>query len=591
MLRTHTCGQLNEKDIGGEVTLCGWVLSRRDHGDIIFLDLRDAYGITQTVFDKESNAQVHAVAEKVRSEFVIQAKGTVRKRPDDTENPKLPTGKIEVLITQVTILNDSLTPPFEVKDDIPVGEEARLKYRYVDLRRPLMQNNLRTRYRVTKIMRDYLDKEGFIDIETPILTKSTPEGARDYLVPSRVNEGQFYALPQSPQIFKQILMVAGFDRYYQIAKCFRDEDLRADRQPEFTQLDVELSFVEQEDIFLLFEGLLKKLFKEIINYDLPDRFERMPYSEAMSRFGSDKPDRRFAMELIDLSDMLKDCEFKVFSQTLASGGKIKAITAKGCADYSRSKIDELTALAQSWGAKGLAYFVIREDKIQSPIQKFFKQDELESILSKTSASAGDIVFFCADSLAVCDTVLGNLRLKIAKDRGLIDKTKFDVLWVTDFPLFKYNEEEKRWDSEHHPFTSFCDEDMTKFESGDYGNIRSRSYDLVINGVELASGSIRIHSPKVQSKIFDILGIQNEEAAKRFGFLLEAFKYGAPPHGGIAIGLDRLLTLFLGCDSIRDVMAFPKTQRAQCPMTDAPSCIDKKQLDELNIRLTVDSPDI
>lgn len=586
MLRTHTCNELTEKDIGQNVKLCGWVQSRRDHGELIFIDLRDAYGITQVVFDHEMSNQAHSIAEQARNEYVIQIEGLVRIRPQDTANDKITTGKIEVLVEKIQVFNQALTPPFEVSDDINIGEESRLRYRYVDMRRSVMQKALRMRYRATKIMRDYLDEQGFVDIETPILTKSTPEGARDYLVPSRVNQGKFYALPQSPQIFKQILMVSGFDRYYQIAKCFRDEDLRADRQPEFTQLDVELSFVEQEDIFILFEGLLNKIFKELKAIDIPQSFKRLSHKEAIERYGSDKPDTRFGMELVDLSDELNDCGLKVFKEVISLGGKVKAINAKSCADFSRSKIDALTEKAKVWGAKGLAYFVVKADGVQSPIYKFFTEAEVKTILSKTKAELGDIVFFCADKTDICHNVLGNLRLTLAKEKNLIDKNSFDFLWVVDFPLFKYNEEQQRWDSEHHPFTSFAEEDLDKLNSGDYANIKSRSYDLVINGIEMASGSIRIHSPKIQKKIFEIIGITDQEAEKRFGFLLEAFNYGAPPHGGIAIGIDRLMTLFLKSDSIRDVIAFPKTQRGSCLMTEAPSAIDQAQLNELALKLDI-----
>ena len=583
MLRTHTCGELNDENIAQEVTLSGWLHSRRDHGDLIFVDLRDAYGITQIVFDPQNDKDSHTIAEGIRSEYVLKIKGTVRLRPGETENKKIGTGKIEVLVNECTVLNKCETPPFEIDDNININEDVRLKYRYLDLRRPKMNNNIRMRYKAIKIMRDVLDKQGFIDVETPILTKSTPEGARDYLVPSRVNAGHFYALPQSPQIFKQILMVSGMDKYYQIAKCFRDEDLRADRQPEFTQLDVEMSFVEEDDIFALFEDILANVFKGIADVQIPASFKRISYEEAMTRYGSDKPDTRFGMELEDISDLVKDCELKVFKQVIEAGGKVKAITATGCADMSRSKIDALTKMATELGAKGLAYFVIHEDKVQSPIQKFFKPEEIDAIIKKMDAKVGDIIFFCADKEKIIYNVLGNLRLHIAQTRGLILEDKFEFLWVIDFPLFKYNEDEKRWDSEHHPFTSCYEEDMDKLNQEDLSKIRSRSYDLVINGIEMASGSIRIHSGKIQQKIFDIIGISKEESQKRFGFLLEAFKYGAPPHGGIAIGIDRLMTLFTKSESIRDVIAFPKTQKAQCPMTSAPSEVDNMQLRDLYIK--------
>jgi len=584
MLRTYTCGELREGHIGKEATLCGWVHSRRDHGDLIFTDIRDAYGITQVVFDPAEDRDLHIEAHKLRGEYVVQVVGLVRNRPEGTLNSKIPTGMIEVLARKIHILNVSDTPPFEIDESTNVSEEMRIKYRYIDLRKPLMQQNLRMRHRATKIIRDYMDEKTFVDVETPILTKSTPEGARDYLVPSRVNKGHFYALPQSPQLFKQILMVAGLDRYYQIARCFRDEDLRADRQPEFTQLDIEMSFIEEDDIFSLCEGLIGKLFKKIAGIDIPLPFPRIAYRDALRRFGTDKPDTRIPVELKEVTEVVRQTNFNVFKNVIKSGGIIVGLRGIGCASLSLSKINELISQAQELGAKGLAYLKIEEDKIQSPIQKFFKKEELDSLVSALGGQPGDILFFVADKKEICYQVLGAVRLVIAKLKDLTEKDRFDFLWVTDFPLFKYNDDEKHWESEHHPFTSCKDDDVHLLDKGDYANIRSQSYDLVINGVEMASGSIRIHSRDIQKKIFDVIGIQEEEAQARFGFLMDAFKFGAPPHGGIALGLDRFITLFTKSESIRDVIAFPKTQRAICPMTGAPSLIDEKQLTELQIRI-------
>ena len=583
MLRTHTCGDLNNKHIGEETTLAGWVHSRRDHGELIFIDLRDRYGITQVVFDPKENRELHTKAHQLKSEYVIQVKGKVRPRPEGTENKKLSTGTIEVLSTGVEIFNESLTPPFEIDDSVTVSEETRLKYRYVDLRKPLIQRNLRLRHKMMKTMRDFLDEKDFMEVETPILTKSTPEGARDYLVPSRQNVGKFYALPQSPQLFKQLLMVSGFDRYFQIARCFRDEDLRADRQPEFTQLDIEMSFIEEDDMFSLCEEMLSLLVKKVMDIEIKTPFPRLRYADAMKRFGTDKPDMRIPIELKELTDIFKNCGFNVFKQVLSGGDSIIGFRAKDCASFSLSKINELTKLVQGWGAKGLAYFKIEKDKIQSPIQKFFTKEELDALLSITGAEAGDMIFIVADTKDTAYPALSALRIEIAKIKDMIDKDKFDFLWVVDFPLFKYNAEEKRWDSEHHPFTSCSPEDIPLLEKGEYGKVRSRSYDLVINGTEIASGSIRIHSRVLQEKIFQVIGIGSEEAEKRFGFLTDAFRYGAPPHGGIAFGLDRFITLFTKSDSIRDVIAFPKTQKGICPMTNAPSDVDEKQLKELHIK--------
>ncbi|MDP3730256.1 MAG: aspartate--tRNA ligase [Candidatus Omnitrophota bacterium] len=585
MLRTHTCSELNEKDIGKVVKLCGWVGGRRDHGSLIFIDLRDGYGLTQIIFDPKTHQAVHKEAEGLRSEFVIRVEGSVESRPEGTNNDKLPTGKIEVRAQKLEILNKSLTPPFEITDAINISEEARLKYRYLDIRRPSMQKALRLRHKVCKLARDYFDERNFVEVETPILTKSTPEGARDYLVPSRVNPGMFYALPQSPQLFKQILMVSSLDRYFQIAKCFRDEDLRADRQPEFTQFDIEMSFVTEEDIYEISEGLMKKVFKGAIGVDLKTPFPRLKYSKAMARFGCDKPDTRFGLELVEITNLVKNCQFKIFHETIKKGGLCVAINAKGCGAYSRGQIDELVEFVKGYGAKGLANFKVEKGSLSSQIDKFFTKEELSAIKEIMSGEDGDMIFIVADGKKIAYDSMSSLRKLFGKKLNLIDEKKFEFLWIVDFPLFQYNDEEKRWESEHHPFTSCHPDDVGLLEKGkDLGSVRSRSYDLVINGTEIGSGSIRIHDRKMQELIFKTIGISGEDALTRFGFLLDAFKYGAPPHGGVAFGLDRLMTFFTGSESIRDVIAFPKTQKAFCPMTSAPSAIDEKQLNELNIKL-------
>lgn len=585
MLRTHTCGELTDKFIGQTVTLCGWVGSRRDHGNLIFIDLRDAYGLTQVVFSQEIDKAIHKQAEELRPEFVVKVKGKVQKRPQGTENLKIATGLIEVNAEFVEILNKAATPPFEIADNVSVTEETRLKYRYLDLRRSMMQKNMRLRHKVCKLARDYFDELKFVEVETPILTKSTPEGARDYLVPSRVNPGMFYALPQSPQLFKQILMVSSFDRYFQIAKCFRDEDLRADRQPEFTQFDIEMSFVTEEDIYEISEGLMKKLFKDAVGVDLKTPFPRLKYAEAVRRFGCDKPDTRFGLELVEITDIVKNCQFKVFGEVVKKLGKVIAINAKGCGSYSRSQVDELIEFVKTYGAKGLANFKAEAGGLASQIDKFFSKEELSAIRNALSAQDGDMIFIVADKQKIAYDAMANLRKLLGKKLNMIDEKAFNFLWVTDFPLFQYNEEEKRWESEHHPFTSAHPDDIGMLEKGtDLGKVRSRSYDLVINGTEIGSGSIRIHERKLQELIFKTIGITSEQASLRFGFLLDAFRYGAPPHGGVAFGLDRLLTLFIGCESIRDVIAFPKTQKAFDPMTSAPSPVDEKQLNELSIKI-------
>ena len=583
MLRTHTCGELNKNHVGKEITMAGWVHTRRDHGEIIFIDIRDAYGVTQLVFDPKENRSVHEKAHELKSEYVIRAKGIVRERPQGTVNAKLPTGEIEILVKELDILNPSLTPPFELDNSVAVSDETRLRYRYVDLRRSCMQRNMRLRHRVAIAIRKFLEKENFVEIETPFLTRSTPEGARDYLVPSRLNPGKFYALPQSPQLFKQILMVSGFDRYFQIARCFRDEDLRKDRQPEFTQLDLEMSFVDENDIFELLEELLKTIFKDISGIEIKTPFTRLKYADALERFGTDKPETRFGMELVNITETLKATKFNVFKKNLEKGGSIYAINAKGHAGVSRSRLDGFIARAKDLGVSGLAYFKCEKGKLSSNIDKFFDKDELESLKEKTGALERDLILIVSDKKETAQNVLGTLRLEIAREANLIDAKTLDLSWITDFPLFKYNEEEKKWESEHHPFTACKEEDAKLLDSGELEGIRARSYDLVINGMEMASGSIRIHNKDLQKKIFKTIGLGAEEANRRFGFLMEAFKYGAPPHGGIAVGMDRFITVFTNSESIRDVIAFPKTQKAFCPMTGAPSNIDDKQLKELHIK--------
>ncbi|MBU1084134.1 MAG: aspartate--tRNA ligase [Candidatus Omnitrophota bacterium] len=587
MIRTHTCGELTAGDKGKEVVLCGWVSSRRDHGDIIFMDMRDKHGITQIVFDPKRNADTHAGAHDLRIEYCVKIKGKVSMRPEETVNKKISTGEIEVEADSIDIFSRSETPPFEVKDDIDVSEEVRLKYRYIDLRRDVMQKKLTMKHCVYKFINAFLDEEGFISVETPMLTKSTPEGARDYLVPCRLHEGSFYALPQSPQIFKQLLMVAGVEKYFQIVRCFRDEDLRADRQPEFTQLDMEMSFADENDIMDVCERLFKGLFKEVIGRDIEAPFVRLDYEEAAMRYGSDKPDTRFGVLLNDLTDEAAESDFKIFKEVAASGGKIMALAAPGYAASSRKEIDDLTSFAAEYGAKGLAYFKVEKDSITSPITKFFSPELLEKFRLKTGAKPGDMIFMVADSKETACGALGALRLLIGKKKGLIDKDSFNFLWIINFPLFKFNAEDKRWVSEHHPFTSFKEADGEYIEKKEMGKVRSRSYDLVLNGSEIGSGSIRIHDKDVQKKIFEVLGLSDEECEKKFGFLLEAFKYGPPPHGGVAFGLDRLVSIFTGDPSIREVIPFPKTQKGTCLLTDAPSRVNDEQLRDLGIRLRKD----
>ncbi len=586
--RTHNCNDLRKEHVGQEVILTGWAQKRRDHGGVIFIDLRDRSGIAQVTASPETcSEEVFKAADSVRSEYVLAVKGTVRLRPEGMTNEKLATGDIDVVATELVILNKAKTPPFYLTDDVDVDENIRLKYRYLDLRRPVMKNNIMLRHRVVKAMRDYMDEQGFLEIETPILQKSTPEGARDYLVPSRVHEGEFFALPQSPQQFKQLLMVAGMEKYFQIARCFRDEDLRADRQPEFTQLDMELSFVDEDDIMTLNEGLIKHIFKVALDRDIPTPFRRMTWDEAMNKYGSDKPDLRFGLEMVDLCDIAKGCGFKVFDQAVANGGVVKAINAKGGVHkLSRRDIDALTKYVSIYGAKGLAYFSISdENEVKSPLLKFLSEDEVKAIFDRVGAEPGDIIFCVADTFKTTCDALGHLRLELGRRFGLIDEDELSFLWVTEFPLLEWDDETERYYAMHHPFTCPMMEDVPLMET-DPGKVRARAYDMVLNGVEVGGGSIRIHEAELQEKMFKLLNMAPEEYTEQFSGLLNAFQYGAPPHGGLAFGVDRLLMLMAKRDTIRDVIPFPKTQSAMDVMMEAPSPVADAQLHELHIKLDI-----
>lgn len=582
--RTHNCCQLGKKDLDKEVVLMGWVQHRRDHGGVIFIDLRDKQGITQIVFNPKISEQVHKKAQEIRNEYVLGVKGKVAARPDDMVNPNMETGAIEVMIDTLSIFSRAKTPAFQIEDRVEASETIRLQYRYLDLRRPQLKNNILARHKATMAVRNYLDNEDFIDIETPFLTKSTPEGARDYLVPSRVNQGEFYALPQSPQLFKQLLMISGFDRYYQIVKCFRDEDLRADRQPEFTQIDMELSFVNEEQVMEISEGMIAAIFKKVLDIDIVTPFPKLTYDEAMSRFGLDRPDLRFGLELCDISDIVKDAGFKVFANAVKNGGLVKAVNAKGCAYFTRKQIDELTEFAAVYKAKGLAWIKIKEDQWQSPIAKFFTDQEKEALKKRLDLEPGDIVFFVADQPQITNEALGQLRNELAGKLNLVSEELYEFTWITHFPLFEYDETEKDYQALHHPFTAPVEKDIEKLSSEPLA-VKSRAYDLVLNGVEIGGGSIRIHSTTLQQKVLNCLGIDKNQADEKFGFLLNALESGTPPHGGIAFGLDRLVMLLCKEDSIRNVIAFPKTQKATCLLTQAPSKPSTEQLQQLAIKIS------
>lgn len=581
--RTHHCGQLRKDAVGQDVILSGWVQKRRDLGGVIFIDLRDRSGIVQIVLNPEYNAEAHLKGDRVRSEYVLQVKGKVFARSAETVNPNLQTGEVEVHISELEVLNEAKTPPFLIEDQVEVDENLRLKYRYLDLRRPVMQQSLILRHKVSKAFRDFLDGQGFLEMETPMLTKSTPEGARDYLVPSRVHPGEFFALPQSPQLFKQLLMVSGYERYFQIVRCFRDEDLRADRQPEFTQVDIETSFLSMEQLLSMMEQMVAEVCEKATGLKVETPFQRLTYQEAMGRYGSDKPDLRFGMELTDISDLVAECGFKVFSSAIERGGQVKGINVKGCGHFSRKDVDDLMKFAAPYGAKGLAWMAFKEGEIKGPIAKFFQEEEIARIKERFEAVEGDLLLFVADSVKVVANSLGALRSKFGKDLGLIDSSVYKFAWVVDFPLVEYDEDQKRYVALHHPFTMPRVEDIHLFDT-DPSQIRAQAYDLVLNGFEVGGGSMRIYKRDIQEKMFKALGFSKEEATEKFGFLLDAFEFGTPPHGGIALGLDRFVMLLAGRTNLREVIAFPKTASATDPMTDAPGTVEEKQLNELHIQL-------